>query len=448
MSPLSLLEIQRLQFTSREDASRELLSFLRARGVADVVGVQVNPKPESLNSVNGFVDLSDGDRLFFKTHVEEEEKLGEYYKGQLLHDAGYPVVTPERVRSVPGEQIVFYRPITYPTLFDLVKSAEDIELGSEDPQPGGAAGPGAASIPPPNPAVLIRLQRALDARIAELYRETVEVAPADEGRASAAPIHQLFSHRLRDDGRYGLFYGDGTIVWNGTAHRCRDLFAKRWVINGVRFPATIDGLVRAARSVLPSSGEYARTGRTLSVLGHGDAHNGNVFVDLAGERLLYFDPAFAGRHDPVLDLVKPLFHNIFARWMYHPLQVAGEVDVDVRIADEEIVVEHDFTLSPLRRAFLDSKLELLLPAVSSLLTDHGADRELARDRLRAALLCCPLLTVNLAAAPDTTGPLGSRYPSVIRFLALSLALEVGARADGAQTAVSALVSRVEQALAG
>ena len=53
-----------------------------------------------------------------------------------------------------------------------------------------------------------------------------------------------------------------------------------------------------------------------AVVGHGDAHNGNLFLREAG--MVYFDPAFAGRHDPLLDLVKPLYHNVHAMWMYFP----------------------------------------------------------------------------------------------------------------------------------
>lgn len=423
MTAGTLLEIQRLQFSDKERAAAELLSLLHERGHRDISDVEVDPKPDSLNSLNGMVTLNDGTQLFFKTHVEEDERLGEYYNARTLDEVGYPIVRPERVRTVPGEQMAFYRPLSYPKMFDVVQAIEDERLAGRHPD---------------GERRLVDLQRALDRRVGEIYRNTASPLSAEGDRRAA--VHQLYYHRLRKDGRFRLFYENGSIDWKGSAHRAADLFVRRWRVNGVRFRDTLASLITDARDALEPRG------CPVSVVGHGDAHNGNVLVDLAQGRLLFYDPAFAGRHDPLIDIVKPIFHNIFGRWMYNPHRVSGEISFDCRIGEHEIEIEHDFAPSPLRVQFLESKLDGLMPAVLSLLRDYGVESESAERRFRSALLCCPLLTVNLAAPFDPAGPLSSRYTSALRLLGMSLAIECASVSQTTDTPISKLVRQIVEKL--
>ena len=64
----------------------------------------------SLNSVSGRVHFTDGHTEFFKFHQEEGEEatVTEYYRAQLLEDAGLPVEMPLRVAGEPGRQIALY----------------------------------------------------------------------------------------------------------------------------------------------------------------------------------------------------------------------------------------------------------------------------------------------------------------------------------------------------
>ncbi len=56
----------------------------------------------------------------------------------------------------------------------------------------------------------------------------------------------------------------------------------------------------------------------------------------------YFDPAFAGRHSVLLDIVKPFFHNVFATWMYFPNEVARDLQLSVELRDGCVFVEHNY----------------------------------------------------------------------------------------------------------
>ena len=107
-----------------------------------------------------------------------------------------------------------------------------------------------------------------------------------------APIHQLLWHRLSGE-RYRQFY-EGKHIPFPHQHKTvpfEELCTYHWTINGIELPLTLGELVERAKVAL----NPARSG--ITVIGHGDAHFGNVFLEEKSE-YLYFDPAFAGRHSP------------------------------------------------------------------------------------------------------------------------------------------------------
>jgi hypothetical protein len=177
---------------------------------------------------------------------------------------------------------------------------------------------------------------------------------------------------------------------------------------------------------------------TCSIIGHGDAHFGNIFLESAVSaqsassqpesdpaasfegsefRYLYFDPAFAGRHSPLLDIIKPLFHNIFATWMYFPHDIAQHLQVSVTIKNKNIYIEHTYALTPVRRAILQVKRDHLLTPLVAHLRSQNALPDDWMEFMRLALMCCPLLTVNLLDA--------QRMPAAITWLGLAQAIQVG-----------------------
>ena len=174
----------------------------------------------------------------------------------------------------------------------------------------------------------------------------------------------------------------------------------------------------------------------MAVVGHGDAHNGNVFFRQPS--LLYFDPAFAGRHHPLLDLTKPLFHNVFAMWMYHPQMKAAQTTLTLERNGDDWQVTHDYAVHPVRDLFLRSKVErVLVPTLRELqqrdwLTPHW------RAYLKSALFCCPFLTMNLT---DT-----AKFPPAISLLGLAMSIEMGAESVGTRSRIDQTLDQVEQAL--
>ncbi|MDX2160578.1 MAG: hypothetical protein SF162_04555 [bacterium] len=412
---MSVLEqIQALQFSDQAAAAALLKTFIQETFSLAVETVELRPLAVSLNSFNGFMTLVDGQRLFFKTHIEAHGVIGEYYNAAALAEAGYPVLQPILQSTEVGKQFLVYPVIDDPSVFDV---AFDIDNGDNARHDD-----------------LERAQSQADEQLLRIYQRTLAWQRSDD--AAAAPIHQLFYHRLMG-GRLDQFYGGGTAIQLDRQHdpiSMQQVRAVQWTINGQTYDDTLNGIIeRAVHLLQPSQAGPA-------IVGHGDAHNGNVFLQGSGQtaRLLYFDPAFAGRHDPLLDLTKPLFHNVFAAWMYHPDAVAARLRIALDDQGERWIVTHDYPHHPVRAMFLRSKIDRVLTPLLGDLQARGWLRADWRARLKAALFCCPFLTMNLTDA--------RKFPASISLLGLALAVEMGAESQGKRSRIDQILDQVEQAL--
>lgn len=408
-----LQQIQTLQFSQRGEAEDLLRSFIGATFSLDVEKVELRPQAVSLNSFNGFLTLRDGKRLFFKTHTEQDNVIGEYYNAKMLGDAGYPVIQPIYSSTKAGQHLLIYEVIHDPSVFDV---AWQIESKPDDNLLDS----------------LTAAQHAADDLLLQLYLGTLAQQSASE--AAQAPVHQLFYHRLVG-GRLDRFYGADTFVMlPDEQFSMQQVRRAKWTINGQQYADTIDNIIeRSMRLLTPAQAGPA-------VVGHGDAHNGNVFFrqDDVRPSLLYFDPAFAGRHDPLLDLTKPLFHNVFAMWMYFPNEKLAQTHIHLIRKDNLWQVEYDYDLPTVRLMFFRSKVERVLIPVLRELKRRSWLREDWRSYLKAALFCCPLLTLNLADS--------ERFPPQISLLGLAMAVEMGAESREKRSIIDRTLDEVEQAL--
>lgn len=417
MSNDLLQDIQTLQFSDKPKAEAMLKTLIGEVFSLDVVAVELRPLAVSLNSFNGFVTLADNRRLFFKTHTEPDSVVGEYYNSAVLAEAGYPVIRPVMSSTESGKQLLIYEVINDPSVFDV---AWQIECGQSSEAEGLSAA-----------------QHAADDELRQFYSSTLAIQPAEQ--AAQAGVHQLFYHRLTG-GRLVKFYGplpgqqgeDVSIQMPGTTMPMSEVRRKQWVINGQRYEVTLDDLIQNAIEDLHPAQEAP------SVIGHGDAHNGNVFYNQESRSLTYFDPAFAGRHDPLLDLTKPLFHNVFAMWMYFPQEKAQALNISWDQQGDTWIVDHNYNLHPIREMFLTSKTDRVLVPLLSELARRGWLRSDWRRLLKSALFCCPFLTMNLTDA--------NKFPPEISLLGLSMAVEMGADSTGKRSRIDQLFDQVEAGL--
>lgn len=387
MSDQLLFQIQTLQFSDQAAANALLKDFVNDNFPFNVEQVQVRPSAVSLNSINGFLHTVEGDKLFFKTHVEPQSLIHEYYNSTIMAEAGYPIIQPIFSSTEWGKQLLVYEFFEFPSLFDVARQIETGQRGGADQ--------------------IVALQEKADQALWDIYQQTLQPLSAEDH--ADVPIHQLFIHRLVG-GRYHEFYAGKEVKLPGQTLNFNQLAQLTWQINGIPYRDTLAGIIQTASQKLDPAA-------TPSVVGHGDAHNGNVFVDEGTETLIYFDPAFAGRHSPFLDLTKPIFHNVFAIWLYFPQEIAKDLSINVEISADRIHVDHDFQPSALRLGFLQSKIKHVLQPLIDHLKAAGQLPDTWRQELKLALFCCPFLTMNLC---DT-----QRFPPEITLLGLSLAVEMG-----------------------
>lgn len=373
-----------MQFEDLPQANTLMAKFFRSHLPFAVKSVDIRVLAVSLNSVNGILTTADDRKLFFKAHIEPQVADREYYNTEVLADAGYPVLKPVlKAKESEEQQVMLYEVVDSPTMFDACRA---VETGAAKNEPD-----------------LLAAQTRSDESLFKLYEKSLRWQTAEQNAAS--PVFQLSYQRLIG-GRYDQFY-KGQIVpyfelpWE-------EIAKLKWVINGKRHQLPLARLVENAKRLLSPAQEGP------VIVGHGDAHNGNVFYRGPAEDLLYFDPAFAGLHHPLIDLTKPLYHNTLAQWMYYPNE---KVSLSAEICDGVIQVEHDYKLNSLRRGILDSKKELVLKPIVNVLEEREWLREDWREYLRSALFCCPLLTMNLCDR--------KKFPANVSILGLAHAVMVG-----------------------
>lgn len=387
----TLEQIQKLQFSDRAGAEKLVMAFVQATfPQLEVAQVELRPLAVSLNSFNGFLTLKDGNHLFFKTHVEQDNIISEYYNATMLAETGYPVIQPLYSSTQSGQQLLIYEVVTDPSVFDVARGLETTSPSDE------------------TTATLTAAQHQADDHLYQLYVNSL--APQTPEQAAKAPVHQLFYHRLTG-GRLERFYGaDTKITLPHGEFALADVRQVHWVINGRDYHQTLDEIISQAITYLNPERPLG-----VSIIGHGDAHNGNVFFSEKHRKLTYFDPAFAGRHHPLLDLTKPLFHNVFAMWMYFPEQEREKLEIHIETNGSMWKVTHNYTLNPLREMFLQSKVQRVLLPILKHLQQNGLSLADWRVLLKSALFCCPFLTLDL-----------KRFPPEIALLGLTMAVEMGA----------------------
>jgi hypothetical protein len=99
----------------------------------------------------------------------------------------------------------------------------------------------------------------------------------------------------------------------------------------------------------------------------------------------------------------------------------------------------DWQLSPLRTAFLESKVDLVWRQLLARLREHGWLPAEWRRIMRCALFCCPTLVMDLRAG-------GGDHTPVTSAIGLAVAIMMGSEPEGATDALSAALDSVDPVL--
>jgi hypothetical protein len=391
-----------------ERAESILVRLIEGVFPLSVESVKISRDRYSLNSVNGIVRTREPKDYFFKFHHEEGEEvtLEEFYRGETLKEAGYPVDAPVYVSRTVGSQVLLYERRSSQRVADLCEQLDFKPLSESQP--------------------LLDAQAHLDTLTNEIYARTWHRASTSQ--VASEPINQLFHHRLvapgqpdEAGGRAKRFFWDRTFDLAGLRLSAEEVRAAAWVVNGVPYRDSIDALLTRSRTLLNPS----RLAEFGAVTAHGDSHNANVWWDVeapGGPRMVFFDPAFAGTHiSALLAEVKATFHNIFAHplWLYHAARATQLYHVTAAHRDHVIEIDTDWALSPLRENFLAMKAARVWKPLLQRLRARDALHAEWRATLRCALFCCPTLVMDLGA-----GGTGGHTP-VSSAIGLATAILVG-----------------------
>lgn len=398
--------------------------------------VKIGRDAISLNSVNGNFEDANGEKYFFKFHLEEKESetLSEYYRAELLANAGYPTEMPVLISRDVGEQILIYPYVEYERLFDVCERNEN--AGAEEAN------------------CIIEAQAALDRLSAEKCIATLHMAEQKDYAAQA--LLQLFYWRLVDKqpdgshrqegGRHRSFYiGQNFSFPNGLELSYDDLANLTWNINGVAYDMTLAQAFEKAFQTLSPDAISAYPACTA----HGDAHNGNIWVkkdENGALSLSYFDPAFAGEHvHALLAEVKPVFHNIFAHpdWLYNAAKADSDLNVSAEVKGNTLYVRHNWALPPLRAKFLELKQDLFWIPVLRELKNRQCLPENWQDFVRSALFCCPALVMNLRAGAGNPPNTHTRQTSL---LGLAIAMMLACPPTGGTDQVDQFFNNIKDTL--
>lgn len=416
--------IRALARTDPDAAAAALTALLSDLFGMSAGGLTINRDQYSLNSLNGFFE-DGGERFFFKFHQEENEAemSGEYYRADILANAGLPVDQPLRISRLPGEQILVYRRRDEPRFSDVLLA---LDL-SDDPVRRARA---------------VAAERDLSDRIAAVQAATLR--PITESESRNEPIHRLFHERLVNPataafpgGRLAGFYVDKRFRLGGIDIGWDRLSGLQFVVNGRRYRDSLGTLFTAAHDRL-SPDRLADAG---GVVAHGDAHNANVWYSETedGAALTMFDPAFAGSAVPsLLAEVKATFHNVFAHplWLYDPALAARAFRAEARIGDGALHVETDWRLTAVRRDLLAVKADRVWRPLLARLADRGLLPADWRRVVRLALFLCPTLVMNLRAGAASHNETSS-------LIGLSVAVAAGSEPVGGTDDVCVFLDRID-----
>lgn len=379
----------------------DLLNGLFREQLSNITDVSLKSSQLSVNSFRATFTATnehgETKQFFCKSHVEVGGEVKQYYSDDLK-EVGYKLIDPSYVSRESGKQLIVYELFQHPSLFDITNS---IESGQSEIEVND----------------VIKALKKSDKNLLVLYLKTLHLTSSQ--KHAEAPVHQLFYKRLTGQ-RFQDFYTGKPVCIDGNAEVTFEIFAKKkWVMNKKQYPS-LQEIINTAKKLLSPDARPI----DVTIIGHGDAHSGNIFYmqNTRPAHMAYFEPAFAGRHSPFLDLAKPLFHNVFAEFLYFPQQFAEKYNINVTLEKDCIRIDCDFELSDFRKRIFDSKIQhVLRPLLSELKSSNNLMPDW-KSYLKSALFCCPFLTKNIL---DST-----YYPPEVQAFAFAMAIQMGGYAQG------------------
>ena len=381
-------------------ANSLLHDYFTGIGIKHIDSLSVNRSLRSLHSINGLITYKDESSHYFRICDTPDREHTEQISYQDLTKIGCPVIQNTYASPTLVKGVALFTPHNFPSLFDLLQSIENTDN----------------SRTPTLEEKVTSEYREFISSILQSYLNSLETGLSCN---SQARIHQILHERIKPGGRYSQWYRTHTLKLENESIAFAELEHYQWIINGVVFRETLAELINQARTACDP-----RVAR-VSVMGHGDWHQGNLVMSEDGMRLHDYDNA--GRHCPFLDMVKASFHDTWAKWMYQPEVIARTIDLSYKLNRDKKTIEiwHDYQVSTIRQQLWEIKKELLIyPIVEELERQKLLPNSWKRN-FQLSLLCASLMTMNLLQRPDSTNSIVTYSPAV-SLLGFATAIELSA----------------------
>ncbi|KAI1811217.1 hypothetical protein GGS20DRAFT_563964, partial [Poronia punctata] len=222
------------------------------------------------------------------------------------------------------------------------------------------------------------------------YRRTLPLSEKDDIPPS---IHVYFHENLKDDKMMRDYYGQGIKI--GDHHfSFEKLLYVRWKINGKYYPPLREALDKATAILSPTSPSMTAC---PTIFGLGSAH-GNKIMATPPNDLTYLSYEVAGFHPVMLDMAKPMYHDVFFHTQFRGSLVRAEPDLVYKYNEKKhkITVTYKPCPDKLSRVIMAIKQKYLLQPLSrELQATKGVDLRDHVQLLTAALFACAIVSEDL-----------------------------------------------------
>jgi hypothetical protein len=205
-------------------------------------------------------------------------------------------------------------------------------------------------------------------------------------------IHELFYGRLLG-GRLEKYYGEHKVMVNNEEISFAQLLSMTFVINGKKYAPLVELIKVAIEKLNPD-----KLNNGLLVCGIGDSHSGNIMCESDPYKYQYIDYEFAGFHSPYLDIAKSLYNDSAFNVFYADKKTKQiNLNIEINRNNEELTISHNYVPDDLSRFILKTKIDGIINPMHVALSKNGINEEPDwQGIVGAALLCCGLLTRNIA----------------------------------------------------
>jgi len=155
----------------------------------------------------------------------------------------------------------------------------------------------------------LKLEKSKELKLIALHSQLTGLLDYNSYIKSRA--NKLFHGRLVGR-RYKEFYKKG-------GNNISKMFNRKIILNGQVLPITIAQIISNIRNKYTNRDD---TLRVEAILGHGDAHHGNIIVN---DKIWFIDNEYAGATTPLMEIAKPYYNDFFGDIFFYGIKTLDKL---------------------------------------------------------------------------------------------------------------------------